>query len=154
MPTINKLTDSQCRSFKPADKPQKVFDGGGLYLFISPTGAKTWRLAYRINGKPKTISFGPYPSVSLSEARQKRDLAKTSLREGVDPMFVKRPTTEKQITLSSASNRYWSDRNDLSASYRKNALNAIDRYLVPRLGQRPIGEITRDDLLLCLNAIK
>ncbi len=153
MPTINKLTDSQCRSFKPTEKPQKMFDGGGLYLFVSPTGAKTWRLAYRFSGKPKTISFGPYPSVSLSEARQQRDLAKTSLRNGVDPMFVKRPTADKQINLSSASKKYWSDRKDVSESYRTNALNAINRYLNPRLGERPINEITRDELLLCLNAI-
>lgn len=153
MPTINKLTDSQCRSFKSTDKPQKIFDGGGLYMFISPTGAKTWRLAYRIEGKAKTISFGPYPAVSLSEARQKRDLAKSSLRNGVDPMVVKRPTANKQITLSNASQKYWSDRKDVSDSYRTNALNAINRYLNPRLGHRPINEITRDDLLLCLNAI-
>ena len=51
MPT-NTLTDSQCRSAKPGGKARKMFDGGGLHLYISPAGSKTWRLAYRFDGRP------------------------------------------------------------------------------------------------------
>lgn len=84
MPT-NNLTDAKCRAAKPGDKPYKLFDGGGLHLFVSPTGAKVWRLAYRSDGKPKTKSFGPFPEVSLVDARVKRDEAKAALRDGEDP---------------------------------------------------------------------
>ena len=66
MPTKS-LTDARCKAFRPLpDKDQKVFDGGGLFLFVSKTGSKIWRMAYRFNNKPKTISFGPYPEISLS----------------------------------------------------------------------------------------
>lgn len=86
MPTLNTLNDAQCKAAEASEKARKLFDGGGLHLFISPTGAKTWRLAYRFEGKPKTMSFGPYPDVTLAEARVKRDAAKATLRDGIDPM--------------------------------------------------------------------
>ncbi|MFZ1180908.1 MAG: Arm DNA-binding domain-containing protein [Herbaspirillum sp.] len=81
MPT-NKLTDRQCKAAEPAGKGIKLFDGGGLYLFVTPTGSKIWRLAYRLAGKAQTMSFGPYPEISLSRALEKRDEAKAALREG------------------------------------------------------------------------
>ena len=145
MPT-NTLTDARCKAFKPADKAQKMFDGGGLYLFVAPSGAKTWRAAYRLAGKEKTISFGPYPAVSLAEARQKRDALKATLRDGGDPM-APRKATRKGMTLSEASAAYWAGRKDLSDSYRMNAERGIEMHLLPVLGDRPVGSITRDDLL-------
>ena len=58
MPT-NTLTDAKCKGAKPGPKPQKLFDGGGLHLFVSPTGAKTWRVAYRWAAKPQTPKATP-----------------------------------------------------------------------------------------------
>ena len=81
MPT-NSLSDAACKRATPGEKPQKLFDGGGLHLFVSPAGAKTWRVAYRLMGKPQTISLGPYPEVSLAVARGKRDELKATLRDG------------------------------------------------------------------------
>ena len=63
------LTDTTVRAIKPSPKPQKIADGGGLYLFVTPNGTKAWRLAYRYNGKQKTLSVGIYPVVTLGEAR-------------------------------------------------------------------------------------
>lgn len=65
--------------------PAKHSDGGGLHLLVSPQGSKLWRLAYRIDGKQRTLALGAYPIVSLSDARQKRDAAKRLLALGVDP---------------------------------------------------------------------
>lgn len=64
------LTDAQVRNAKPTDRPQKISDGGGLYLLVTPSGTKLWRLAYQFVGKQKTLSLGAYPTVSLSEARE------------------------------------------------------------------------------------
>lgn len=66
------LNDRQIRNAKPteAGKKAKLFDGGGLYLEVTPAGGKIFRLKYRIDGKEKTLTIGKYPSVSLSEARQ------------------------------------------------------------------------------------
>lgn len=58
------LSDTTVRSTKSKQYPQKLSDGGGLYLYIAPTGGKLWRKAYRFHGKQKTLSFGPYPALS------------------------------------------------------------------------------------------
>lgn len=145
MPT-NSLTDRACKNAAPADKGQKLYDGGGLFLFVSPTGSKTWRLAYRFDGKPKTMGFGPYPDVTLAQARIKRDEAKAALREGLDPMAPRRKT-KGGVTLDEAVETYWSGRRDLSADYVKNAKRGIEMHLSPTLGKRPIGSIGREDLL-------
>ncbi|HET7381702.1 MAG TPA: Arm DNA-binding domain-containing protein [Pseudolabrys sp.] len=88
------LTDTTVRNAKPRKKLVKLFDGGGLYLLIQPHGTKLWRMDYRIVGKQKTLAFGIYPTISLAEARHRRDvderkyaqccLASTWLRVGCD----------------------------------------------------------------------
>jgi len=70
------LADIQIRKIKPTDKPQKLSDGGGLFLLVIPQGGKFWRMAYRLDGKQKTLSLGEYPYVSIAEARNKREEAK------------------------------------------------------------------------------
>ena len=62
------LTDTKIRTAKPADKPKRLFDGGGLYLEVSPKGGKWWRLKYRFGGKEKRLSLGVYPEVTLKDA--------------------------------------------------------------------------------------
>ena len=80
-----KLTDVFLRGLKAGDSVQKHADGGGLYLHVSPTGGKLWRMAYRFDGRQKTLSLGAYPAVSLKDARQKREEAKELLAKGIDP---------------------------------------------------------------------
>ncbi|MBU4263177.1 MAG: Arm DNA-binding domain-containing protein [Proteobacteria bacterium] len=70
------LTDIQVRNIKPQQKEIKLFDGGGLFLLVTPAGGKLWRLKYRFDGKDKKLSFGAYPEISLLAARQKRDEAR------------------------------------------------------------------------------
>ena len=63
------LTDAFIKNVKPADKPKKYADGGGLFLYVPVSGSKLWRMAYRYNHKSKLLSFGSYPTVSLKMAR-------------------------------------------------------------------------------------
>ena len=70
------LNDTRVRSAKACVRPIKLSDGGGLHLLIQPHGSKLWRLAYRFGGKQKTFAIGVYPTVSLKQAREKRDEAK------------------------------------------------------------------------------
>lgn len=149
MPT-NSLTDARCKSAKPGAKLVKLFDGGGLHLAVLPSGAKAWRVAYRLAGKPQTMSLGPYPDVSLAEARRKRDDLKATLRDGGDPMAPRR-STRAGMTLAEANEKFWAGRLDVAADYRENATKALKRHVEPRLGQRPIGSITRDDVMAVLS---
>jgi len=82
---MNKLSDTFLRGLKAAGQVQKKSDGGGLYIHVSLTGGKLWRMAYSFDGKQKTLSFGAYPAVSLKDARQKREEAKELLAKGIDP---------------------------------------------------------------------
>lgn len=146
----NTLTDAKCRAIKAGDKAQKIFDGQGLFLFVSTAGAKVWRLAYRLDGKPQTFVIGPYPAVSLSEARQKRDEAKAKLRDGAQPG---RNTSSNAVTLDDAHGMYWGGRKDLSASYLDNERRAYEMHVKPTLGAMAMKDITRADVLATLNTL-
>jgi len=156
MPTTNTLTDAQVRSIKPAPKAAKYFDGGGLHLFVTPSGAKIWRLAYRVAGKPKTMSIGPYPTVGLAKAREEREKAKVLLLAGQDPMDQRRETRKPAadaMTLEKACTEYWAGRKDTTERYREHVRRAFEMHVYPRIGKRPIGAITRDELLEALKPL-
>ena len=67
------LTDTAVRAAKQQVQARKLFDGGGLYLEVSPAGGKWWRWKYRFGGKEKRISLGFYPDISLKLASERRD---------------------------------------------------------------------------------
>jgi sugar-specific transcriptional regulator TrmB/DNA-binding CsgD family transcriptional regulator len=79
------LTKAGIQAVRPTGKTRRLFDGGGLYLELSPVGGKWWRFRYRFEGKEKRLSFGTYPSTSLKGARVQRDAAQELLQAGVDP---------------------------------------------------------------------
>lgn len=81
----NKLTVRQIEAAKPADRPLKLSDGGGMFLLVQSDGARWWRLSYRYGGKQKTISPGVYPEAGLKAAREARDAASARLAQGTDP---------------------------------------------------------------------
>lgn len=147
MPTANTLTDALCRKAGPG----KHFDGHGLHLAVTPAGSKTWRMAYRIDGKPQTATFGPYPLLTLADARKKRDDLRRQLLDGQDP----RPKVQKKTpTLAEAIDTYWGTlRKDISPTYRSNVERGLERHLEGELGERQIGAITRDELLAALNKV-
>lgn len=146
MPT-NRLSDHQCRSAKPTERAQKLFDGNGMFLFVSPTGAKVWRIAYRLDGKPQTKILGPYPLLSLAEARAKRDELRKGLLDGVSP----KAKVKAKTTFWNDCETYWSGRKDIADDYRANALRGIELHLKPNLGDKATGAIDRATLLAELN---
>jgi len=93
---IAPLSDIQVKNAKPKDSDYKLADGGGLYLVVSTTGGKLWRMDYRFNDKRKTASFGAYPAVTLADARQRREDAKKLLANDVDPGETKKAQKSAQ----------------------------------------------------------
>jgi integrase len=146
MAITNKLTDAVVRKALPGDRAYKLFDGNSLYLFISPKGAKVWRMAYRLDGKPQTATFGAYPLVTLAEARGKRDDLRKKLLDGVSP----KARTRHGVAWKAAVEAYWDGRKDVSDSYRSNALRALEMHL-KALDAKPVGTIAKADLLAELN---
>ena len=153
------LTDTAIRKAKPADKPQRLPDGGGLYLELSPAGGKWWRLKYRFDGKEKRISLGTYPDTSLASARDKRDAARKLLAAGVDPGEHRK--AEKAAGDDKAANsfevvaREWLAKHSptWAASHGDKIAARLERDMFPWIGRRPIADITAKDLLATINRI-
>ena len=95
--TAAMLTDTAVRNAKPGPKAIKIFDSGGLYLELAPSGGKWWRLKYRYQGKEKRLSLGTYPMTTLKEAREAREAAKKLLSQGVDPSAHRKQGKAKAI---------------------------------------------------------
>ncbi len=93
------LTDTQVRNLQPREKPFKISDGGRMHLYVTPKGAKRWRMAYDFGGKEKLMSLGIYPAVSLAKARDRRAEAKALLADGIDPMAKAKADKEERAAL-------------------------------------------------------
>lgn len=87
---VKPLTDTEIKAIKPREKDYTVADGNGLQLTIKPDGKKIWEIRYTINGKAKKTTAGTYPTVSLKDARLKRDELKARVSIGIDPIEAKR----------------------------------------------------------------
>ena len=87
---VLQLSDTKLRNARARKTEYKLFDGGGLYLLVTPSGGKHWHFKYRFDEKDKRISFGPYPKVSLAEARIRREEARTHIENGIDPGAVRK----------------------------------------------------------------
>lgn len=160
MPVRDRLTDAKCRTAPPTDKPQRLFDGGGLYLEVAPRGGKWWRLKYRLAGKEKRISLGVYPEVTLKEARGRRDEARKQITSGADPSAVKKA---RRIAAAAAPAdsfqevaREWVTKMEAvwSEGHRDVTLERLQNYVFPWHGQHAVGAITAPELLATLRLIE
>ncbi len=154
------LNNTACKNAKPKEKPYKMGDAGGLYLLINPNGTKHWRLKYRFLRKEKLLALGPYPLVSLQEAREGRDTAKKLLHEGTDPMAHKRG--QKKEAVRNAQNTFkavaleWHE-NQLdgwSKNHGQNVMRRLEVDIFPYVGNRPIADIDPPELLDVLRKIE
>ena len=147
----NVLTDTVIRRLSSHEKGTKHFDGLGLFLFVSPAGGKIWRLQYRIDGKQQTKTIGPYPLISLQEARKRRDELRVKVIDGTISAIVPSIVPTKVTTLTASIDAYWSGRRDISATYIERVRNAMARHIEPFIGAKDIKDISRQDLLDQLN---
>lgn len=147
------LTDTAIRNAKPKDRPYKVADSQGLYLLVNPRGSKLWRVKYRMNGVERKLALGPYPEITLAEARSARDAARRQLAHAVDPGVAKR---QARIEASiRASNSFATVAEELIEKREKEGVSPrtlekqrwLLRLLGSEFGRRPVSEITPAELL-------
>ena len=152
------LSDVRIRTAKPQQKPYKLFDGGGLFLLVQPNGSKLWRVKYRYTGKERVYSIGAYPAISMAEARQTRESVKKLLAEGIDPILNRRTTKHQHIEASQKTlevvARRWFDVKKGEDEHKDRSLRRLELYAFPRMGFRPIQEITTLELVTCLEAVE
>ena len=153
------LSDVRLRNLKPADRPYKIADFDGLYVYVTPSGTRSWRYDYRYGAKRCTLTFGKYPDISLADARDRLRTTRSTLASGKNPQAERRK--EKLLKHDSAVNTFsaiadewykskekirskaWRDANDL----------CLQRDLIPRIGTLPIIEITGQHILSTIKAV-
>ncbi|PRY70997.1 tyrosine-type recombinase/integrase [Halomonas ventosae] len=157
----NKLTATAVRNAKPREKTYRLADGGGMYLEVSPSGGRYWRLKYRLHGKEKRLALGVFPEVSLAEAREARDSSRKLIAQGVDPVAARR--AERRASEVSAANTLaaiaeeWLEevhKNKVVPDHYRHDRRRLELHLLPVLGNRPLVEITAGELLDALRRIE
>jgi len=153
------LTDAHVRLAKPGAKPYKLSDEKGLYLLITPSGGKLWRMKYRFGGKEKTLALGAYPDVSLKDARDRRDEARKLLANGQDPGAVKQ--AQKAAKLKKAANSFevvareclgvW--KVGKAESHSSKVIARMENDVFPWIGNMPVSEVKPPVILEVLNRI-
>lgn len=154
------LSELQVRNAKPQKKEYKLMDGYGLFLLVTPTNGKLWRLDYRFGEKRKTLAIGAYPAITLADARQRRDDAKKLLANGIDPSEIKK--AQKAATVAETENgfetvaREWHSKfsGSWSPSHAETTLKRLRLDVFPIMGARPINEIKAPELLAMLRRVE
>lgn len=153
------LTDTAIRNAKPGEKPVKLADEKGLFLLITPAGAKYWRQKYRFGGKEKLLSHGVYPEVSLKEARERRDDARKLLSNGVDPGGAKKAEKASRVLQSANSfealAREWLEnrRDSVTEGQTVKTLAIFENDVFPWLGTTPVAEVDAPAVLSVITRI-
>ncbi len=158
---IAPLTDARIKNAKPRDKLYKMFDGDGLYIEVTPSGSRIWRFKFRqANGKENLLTFGPYPEITLQNAREKRLETRRLTLQGIDP--AKHRDDAKRLLKERAANTFekiarewhankvptWSERT------AKNVLQRLEADIFPAIGRKPIDELRHRDVIAALRKIE
>lgn len=152
-----KLTDAKLRNLAT---PGKHFDGGGLYLEITPAGGRYWRLKYRHGGKEKRLAFGVYPEVSLKAARDRRTEARALIERGADPMATKRAAeaqAEKEASATfEAVAREWLGHQ--AGKWAPGTLamirTSLEAQVFPAIGARPMAQLRPREVVAIVKGIE
>ena len=154
------LSDTKIKKAAKADRDYKLSDEKGLFLLVRKTGGKLWQMKYRFEGKEKLLSFGPYPEVSLADARERRDAARRLLHQGADPSAEKKRAA-KAARLEEAHSfesvaREWHELNKgrWTEVHQDDVIRSLERDVFPTLGKMHINAIEAHDVLEMLRKIE
>ncbi len=154
------LTELQIRTVKPGEKTLKLFDGGGLYLEVSPKGGKWWRLKFRFENKESRLSLGVYPDVGLKEARNRRNAARKLIANGINPSENRKAQkTARSAELANsfeivAREWYLKYSSTWVSDHGDRILRRFERDIFPWIGAKPIANITAPELLQVVQRIE
>jgi integrase len=155
------LSDLAIRRAKPdTNRTIKLSDGGGLQLWITPRGSKLWRIAYRFDGKQKKLALGPYPVVTLAEAREQLEIAKRLLIRNIDPSTnrkdERRIAVERQADTFELIARELLEKktNEGKAPKTMQKLEWLLSLVLPDIGHLPITEIDAPEVLAALRVVE
>lgn len=153
LPVTRMLSDSKIKTLKPTEKMYRILDAERLYIEVRPSGKKIWRFKYTLNGKEGTISFGEYPSVSLADARKRKEDAKALLAKGINPVEDRNQKEEEKRTATNNSFKAVTEEfikekmKYKSEGYVDRFKGAMKRDIYKIIGNKPIKEVNSADVL-------
>lgn len=162
---MGKLKDSQVTNAKPSARPYKLADGEGLYLYVTPKndrhkdGAKSWRYDYRMAGRRETLTIGKYPDVSLASARKRHGEAREQVAAGRSPAKdkrarIERAKIERENTVKALAEKWFNAKaRARSPSWQSNNRRWLDEDVYPAIGEKPIQQVSIDDIEAVLKKI-
>lgn len=150
----------QIKNAKLKEKPYKLADERGLYLLVNPNGSKLWKMKYHYIGREKKLSFGSYPDVTLAQAREMRDDARSKLAQDIDPGVLK--NSIKRSKQKAAENSFEMIAREWHAKFTpkwtkehgERILIRLEQNIFPWMGKRPITEITAQEILSALRRVE
>lgn len=155
------LTDAKCRNAKPTDKPQRLGDGGGLFLEVRPNGSKLWRYRYEIAGRENMLALGDYPTVSLADARKGRDTARELAKQGIHPAHARQADKARQIAANGDTFKAvaleWVDQiqaRGRTAKYIAQIKRDLEVDVFPTIGALPCRSVTPAHLLAIIKRVE
>ena len=150
------LSDTRIRAAKPMERPYKLFDERGLYLLVTPTGNRLWRLRYRMGALEKLLALGAYPDVPLKRAREKRDEARKLIADGIDPNAKRKAERSAQAETFEAVANEWLELHKSSLAPETIPMlgTRLRSFLYPYIGSRPVADIRAQELLAVLRRIE
>lgn len=158
---LHTLTEARIRATQPNTRTQRLFDGGGLYLEVSPKNGRWWRLKYRFGEKEKRISLGVYPEISLKVAREKMFEARQKIANDIDPSVerqaIKSSRQEATHNCFEVVAREWSASQHaptVSAGQSDRVLKRLERDIFPWIGSIPIAELDGVTVLRALRRVE
>lgn len=153
LPVTRMLSDSKIKTLKPTEKMYRILDAERLYIEVRPSGKKIWRFKYTLNGKEGTISFGEYPSVSLADARKRKEDAKALLAKGINPVEDRNQKEEEKRAATNNSFKAITEEfikekmKYKSEGYVDRFKGAMERDIYKIIGNKPIKEVNSADVL-------
>ena len=156
---ITPLSEVKIRTTKPGKNPYKLFDGGGLFLLVTPSGGKLWNFKYRFDNKEKKLALGPYPEISLLDARQRRDEARRQIAHNIDPGAVRKAQKQaktEEIETFEVIGREWYTKftQTWTPGHATTIMSRLERDLFPWIGNYPINQIKAPELLATLRRVE
>ncbi|CAM0566382.1 Prophage integrase [Acinetobacter baumannii] len=153
LPVTRMLSDSKIKTLKPTEKMYRILDAERLYIEVRPSGKKIWRFKYTLNGKEGTISFGEYPSVSLADARKRKEDAKALLAKGINPVEDRNQKEEEKRAATNNSFKAVTEEfikekmKYKSEGYVDRFKGAMERDIYKIIGNKPIKGVNSADVL-------
>lgn len=146
------LTDTKVKNLKAKDKAYKTSDGGGLYIFTTKAGGKSWRYDFKLNGKWQTLVLGQYPDMSLSQAREIHETYRASVKQGINPKIQERRNEQSSKAFSYYALEMLKNQELREATASKKR-KTMERHLFPVLDKMDVTQITAIELLNLIKPI-